>query len=117
MGCFSERSGVGYLFFVKGGAGESVSAGKPLFKLADLSRVYVRAYFTTAQLSGLIGPDGAGKPGEICTSYPDRLLAVSGEKIFDLLLCPKGVNVVKSCLLTLGSVCTFFAVKSYRKTE
>ena len=53
--------GVGYLFFVKGGAGESVSAGKPLFKLADLSRVHVRAYFTTAQLSGLIGSDWAGK--------------------------------------------------------
>lgn len=53
--------GVGYLFFVKGGAGESVSAGKPHFKIADLSRVYVRAYFTTAQLSGLIGPDWAGK--------------------------------------------------------
>ena len=56
--------GVGYLFFVKGGAGENVSAGKPLFKLADLSRVYVRAYFTTAQLSGL-------KLGDKLSVFPD----------------------------------------------
>ena len=56
--------GVGYLFFVKGGAGENVSAGKPHFKIADLSRVYVRAYFTTAQLSGL-------KLGDKLSVFPD----------------------------------------------
>ena len=43
-------------------------------------------------------------------------MAVSGEKIFDLLRCPRGVNGVKCCLLALGSVCNFFAVNCYRKT-
>lgn len=32
-------------------AGEYASAGKPLFKVADLSTVYLRAYLTTAQLA------------------------------------------------------------------
>lgn len=32
-------------------AGELASAGRPLFKVADLSKVYVRAYVTSAQLS------------------------------------------------------------------
>lgn len=33
--------------------GEQVTTGKPVFKIADLSRVYVRAYFTTDQLGDL----------------------------------------------------------------
>lgn len=33
--------------------GEMVTSGKPVFKIADMSDVYVRAYFTTAQLSGI----------------------------------------------------------------
>lgn len=32
-------------------AGEFVTAGRPLFKVADLDRVYLRAYVTSAQLS------------------------------------------------------------------
>lgn len=32
-------------------AGEFVAAGRPLFKVADLDRVYLRAYVTSAQLS------------------------------------------------------------------
>ena len=32
-------------------AGEFASAGKPLFKVADLDRVFLRAYVTSAQLS------------------------------------------------------------------
>lgn len=33
--------------------GEFVTLGKPLFKVADLDQMYVRAYFSSAQLSGL----------------------------------------------------------------
>ena len=47
---------------------------------------------------------GGGKPGEICASYPDRLLAVSGGKLFDLLRYLRGVNGVKSCH-SFGSCC------------
>ena len=32
-------------------AGEFASSGRPLFKVADLARVYLRAYVTSAQLS------------------------------------------------------------------
>ena len=53
-------------------AGESVNAGKALFKYADLSKVYVRAYFTTEQLAGIrlgdklsvIPDDGSARPKE-----------------------------------------------------
>ena len=34
-------------------AGEFAAAGRPLFKVADLSRVYLRAYLTSAQLAGV----------------------------------------------------------------
>ena len=33
--------------------GETVTSGRQLFKLADMDNVYVRAYFTSSQLSGL----------------------------------------------------------------
>ena len=33
--------------------GETVTSGKPLFKIADMDNIYVRAYFTTSQLAGL----------------------------------------------------------------
>ena len=45
-------------------AGENVTAGKPLFKIADLSNVFVRAYFTTEQLGSL-------KLGDTLTVIPD----------------------------------------------
>ncbi len=44
--------------------GENVTSGKPLFKIADMDRTYVRAYFTTVQLSGL-------KLGDTVTVIPD----------------------------------------------
>ncbi len=67
-------------------AGENVSVGKPLFKLADLSRVYVRAYFTTAQLSGLkigdkvsvIPDDGSASP----RSYEGTISWISDQAEF-----------------------------------
>lgn len=34
-------------------AGELASAGKPLVKIADLDNIYLRAYFTSSQLSGI----------------------------------------------------------------
>lgn len=34
-------------------AGEFVSVGKPLLKIADLDRIYLRAYFTSDQLAGI----------------------------------------------------------------
>ncbi|MGN1215454.1 MAG: HlyD family secretion protein [Candidatus Cryptobacteroides sp.] len=45
-------------------AGETVNAGKALFKMADMDKVYVRAYFTTGQLAGL-------KIGDSLTVIPD----------------------------------------------
>lgn len=33
--------------------GEMITTGKPIFKIADLDDVYVKAYFTTKQLSGI----------------------------------------------------------------
>lgn len=53
--------------------GEFVTLGKPLFKVADLDQMYVRAYFFSAQLSGLklndtvtvIPDDGTASPKRI----------------------------------------------------
>ena len=53
--------------------GEFVTLGKPLFKVADLDQMYVRAYFSSAQLSGLklndtvtvIPDDGTASPKRI----------------------------------------------------
>ena len=53
--------------------GEFVTLGKPLFKVADLDQMYVRAYFSSAQLSGLklndtvtvIPDDGSASPKRI----------------------------------------------------
>lgn len=53
--------------------GEFVTLGKPLFKVADLDQTYVRAYFSSAQLSGLklndtvtvIPDDGTASPKRI----------------------------------------------------
>lgn len=45
-------------------AGENVTAGKPVFKVADMGSTYVRAYFSTAQLADL-------KIGDKVTVIPD----------------------------------------------
>ena len=66
--------------------GESVTVGKPLFKIADLSDIYVRAYFTTSQLSSLklgdtltvIHDDGSANPRE----YSGRLIWISSQTEF-----------------------------------
>lgn len=66
--------------------GESVTVGKPLFKLADLTETYVRAYFTTSQLSTLnlgdemkvIPDDGSANPEE----YTGRVIWISSQAEF-----------------------------------
>lgn len=67
-------------------AGETVTAGKPLLKIADLSKIYVRAYFTTAQLAGIklgdeirvIPDDGTPSPKE----YTGRITWISDQAEF-----------------------------------
>lgn len=67
-------------------AGESVTNGKALLKIADLESTYVRAYFTTAQLAGLklgdtltvIPDDGTEKPVE----YKGTLTWISDQAEF-----------------------------------
>lgn len=44
--------------------GETVTSGKPIFRIADMNDVYVRAYFSTSQLAGL-------KIGSKVKVYPD----------------------------------------------
>ena len=66
--------------------GETVTNGKPLFKVADLDNVYVRAYFTTSQLSGMklgdtvtvIPDDGTSSPKE----YVGRITSISSQAEF-----------------------------------
>lgn len=66
--------------------GESVVSGKPLFKIADMDNIFVRAYFTTAQLAGMkigdelsvIPDDGSDSPVE----YKGRLTWISDQAEF-----------------------------------
>lgn len=67
-------------------SGEFVTSGKPVFKVADLNDVYVKAYFTTVQLSGLklgdevdvIPDDGTPEPKK----YPGKVTWISEEAEF-----------------------------------
>ena len=67
-------------------AGELVTSGKSLFKLADMNQVYVRAYLTTAQLAEVkLGDtvqvtieDGTDKP----RTYEGRLVWIADEAEF-----------------------------------
>ena len=67
-------------------AGESVTSGKPLFRMADMDRVYVRAYFSTSQLASLavgdkvtvIPDDGTDSPKE----YEGTVTWISDEAEF-----------------------------------
>lgn len=66
--------------------GESITVGKPLFKLANLSETYVRAYFTTVQLGKLklgdeltvIPDDGSAAPKQ----YKGRIIWISSQAEF-----------------------------------
>jgi len=67
-------------------AGESVTNGKPLFKVANMDEVFVRAYFTTSQLSSIklgdtvkvIPDDGTASPKE----YEGRITWISDQAEF-----------------------------------
>lgn len=67
-------------------AGELVTSGKSLFKLADMNQIYVRAYLTTAQLAEVkLGDtlrvtieDGTDKPRQ----YNGRLVWIADEAEF-----------------------------------
>ena len=77
-------------------AGELASPGRPLFKVADLDRVYLRAYFTSEQLAGLklgqqvkITADfGADQRFE----YPGRVVWIASESEFT----PKNIQTRNS---------------------
>lgn len=66
--------------------GEQVTSGKPLFKIADMDDIYVKAYFTTAQLAGInvgskvtVTPDdGTDSP----KSYDGTIIWISDEAEF-----------------------------------
>ena len=67
-------------------AGESVTVGKPVFKIADLEHTYVRAYFSTSQLAGMkigdsikvIPDDGSRSPKQ----YEGRVTWISDQAEF-----------------------------------
>lgn len=67
-------------------AGESVTSGKPLFTMADMDHVFVRAYFSSAALAGLhvgdrvrvIPDDGTPSPRE----YSGTVTWISSEAEF-----------------------------------
>ena len=67
-------------------AGELASVGRPLMKVADLDRIYLRAYFTSAQLAGLkLGQEvtvTADFGGDSRIDYPGRIVWIASESEF-----------------------------------
>ena len=67
-------------------AGELASVGRPLMKVADLDRIYLRAYFTSAQLAGLkLGQEvtvTADFGGDSRIDYPGRIVWLASESEF-----------------------------------
>lgn len=67
-------------------AGELASVGRPLMKVADLGRIYLRAYFTSDQLADLkIGQEvtvTADFGGRAQTDYPGRVTWIASESEF-----------------------------------
>ena len=67
-------------------AGELASAGRPLMKVADLDRIYLRAYFTSDQLSELeLGQAvtvTADFGGDRQVDYPGRITWIASESEF-----------------------------------
>lgn len=77
-------------------AGEYAAPGKPLLKVADLDRVYLRAYFTSAQLAGLrLGQKVtvvANFGGDEMFDYPGYITRISSESEFT----PKNIQTQDS---------------------
>lgn len=73
-------------------AGEMAVAGRPLMKVADLENMYLRAYFTSDQLSHLsLGQEVtviADFGGEEQIEYPGRVAWIAAESEFT----PKGIQ-------------------------
>lgn len=67
-------------------AGELAAVGRPLMKVADLNRIYLRAYFTSDQLALLrIGQDvtvTADFGGDAQFDYPGRVTWIASESEF-----------------------------------
>ena len=67
-------------------AGELASVGRPLMKVADLDRIYLRAYFTSDQLAGLkLGQEvtvRADFGGDSRIDYPGRIVWIASESEF-----------------------------------
>lgn len=67
-------------------AGELASVGRPLMKVADLDRIYLRAYFTSDQLAGLkLGQEvtvTADFGGDSHIDYPGRIVWIASESEF-----------------------------------
>lgn len=67
-------------------AGEYASTGRPLFKIANLSNIYLRSYFTANQLAGIkIGQEVtiiADFGGEEQYEYPGRITWIAQESEF-----------------------------------
>ena len=67
-------------------AEELASVGRPLMKVADLDRIYLRAYFTSDQLAGLkLGQEvtvTADFGGDSRIDYPGRIVWIASESEF-----------------------------------
>ena len=67
-------------------AGELASVGRPLMKVADLDRIYLRAYFTSDQLAALkLGQEvtvTADFGGDSRIDYPGRIVWIASEREF-----------------------------------
>ena len=67
-------------------AGELAAAGRPLMKVADMSRLYLRAYFTSDQLARLkVGQEVtvvADFGGDQQREYPGRITWIASESEF-----------------------------------
>lgn len=67
-------------------AGELASVGRPLMKIADLDRIYLRAYFTSDQLAALkLGQEvtvTADFGGDSRIDYPGRIVWIASESEF-----------------------------------
>lgn len=67
-------------------AGELASVGRPLMKVADLDRIYLRAYFTSDQLAGLkLGQEvtvTADFGGDSRIDYPGHIVWIASESEF-----------------------------------
>ena len=67
-------------------AGELASVGRPLMKVADLDRIYLRTYFTSDQLAGLkLGQEvtvTADFGGDSRIDYPGRIVWIASESEF-----------------------------------